>query len=68
MAAKQAFGLDILVENASTERDLETAFAAFAQWQVAALVVGSDPFFYSERVMLWPRSVRCRQSIMIGNM
>ena len=52
MAAKQAFGLDIVVENASTERDLETAFAAFAQRQVAALVVGSDPFFYSERVLL----------------
>jgi len=52
MAAKQAFGLDIVVENASTKRDLETAFAAFAQRQVAALVVGSDPFFYSERVLL----------------
>ena len=52
MAAKQAFGLDIVVENASTERDLKTAFAAFAQRQVAALVVGSDPFFYSERVLL----------------
>jgi putative ABC transport system substrate-binding protein len=50
--AKQALGLDIAVQNASTERDLETAFAAFAQTGVAGLVVGSDPFFYSERALL----------------
>jgi putative tryptophan/tyrosine transport system substrate-binding protein len=50
--AKQALGLEIAVQNASTERDLETAFAAFAQRRVAALVVGSDPFFYGERALL----------------
>jgi putative tryptophan/tyrosine transport system substrate-binding protein len=47
--ANQALGLEIAVHNASTERDLETAFAAFAQRRVAALVVGSDPFFYGKR-------------------
>jgi putative ABC transport system substrate-binding protein len=52
MDAKQAFGLQIMVQNASTERDLEAAFTAFAQRRVAALVVGSDPFFYSERAVL----------------
>jgi ABC-type uncharacterized transport system substrate-binding protein len=50
--AKQALGLEIAVQNASTERDLETAFAAFAQRRVAAFVVGSDPFFYGERALL----------------
>jgi putative ABC transport system substrate-binding protein len=50
--AKQALGLEIVVANASTEHDLETAFAMFAQRRVAALVVGSDPFFYSERALL----------------
>jgi hypothetical protein len=29
--AKQSLGLQIIVQNASTERDLETAFAKFAQ-------------------------------------
>jgi len=52
MDTKQAFGLQIIVQNASTERDLEAAFMAFAQRRVAALVVGSDPFFYSERAVL----------------
>jgi putative tryptophan/tyrosine transport system substrate-binding protein len=50
--AKQALGLEIVVQNASTERDLEAAFAAFAQRRVAALVVGSDPFFYGERALI----------------
>jgi putative ABC transport system substrate-binding protein len=50
--ANQALGLEIAVQNASTERDLETAFAAFAQRRVAALVVGSDPFFYGKRALL----------------
>jgi hypothetical protein len=49
MVAKQALGLEVAVQNASTERDLETAFAALVQRRVAAFVVGSDPFFYSER-------------------
>jgi len=50
--AKQALGLEIAVANASTERDLEQAFAAFAQRGVAAFVIGSDPFFYSQRARL----------------
>jgi hypothetical protein len=55
--------VNIVVENASTERDLETAFAAFAQRQVAALVVSSDPFFYSERT-----ACSGRASCVAGNL
>jgi putative ABC transport system substrate-binding protein len=51
-AANQVLGLEIAFQNASTERDLEIAFGAFAQRQVAALVVGSDPFFYGERALI----------------
>jgi putative ABC transport system substrate-binding protein len=51
-AVNQALGLEIAVQNASAERDLETALAAFAQRRIAGLVVGSDPFFYGERALI----------------
>jgi putative tryptophan/tyrosine transport system substrate-binding protein len=47
--AKKALGLDIVVQNTNVGRDLETAFAAFVQQQIAAVVVASDAFFYGER-------------------
>src|SRR5262249_43024856 len=50
--AKQALGLEIVVQNASTDRDLEIAFATFAQQRTAALVVASHPFFYGRREQL----------------
>jgi putative ABC transport system substrate-binding protein len=50
--ARQAFGLQMVVQNASTERDLETAFVTFAQERTGALVIASDPFFYERREQL----------------
>jgi putative tryptophan/tyrosine transport system substrate-binding protein len=50
--AKQAFGVQTVVQNASTDRDLEIAFATFAQQRTGALVVASDPFFYGRREQL----------------
>jgi putative ABC transport system substrate-binding protein len=50
--ARQAFGLQIVVQNASTERDLEAAFVTFAQERTGALVIASDPFFYQRREQL----------------
>jgi putative tryptophan/tyrosine transport system substrate-binding protein len=47
-AARQ-FNLKLLVLNASTEREIDTAFATIAQQQVGAVLVGTDPFFYSQR-------------------
>src|SRR5436309_8841181 len=44
--ARQVLGLQIVVQNASTDRDLEPSFATFAQQQTGALVVASDPYFY----------------------
>jgi putative ABC transport system substrate-binding protein len=44
--ATRALGLQIVVQNASRDGDLDTAFAALAQQRAGALVVPSDPFFY----------------------
>jgi putative ABC transport system substrate-binding protein len=47
--AARRFNLKLVVMNASTEREIDAAFATFAQQQVGAVVVGSDPFFVSRR-------------------
>jgi putative ABC transport system substrate-binding protein len=51
-AATQALGLQIVVQNASSERDLETAFAALVQQKVGGVVIPSDPFFFGQREQL----------------
>jgi putative tryptophan/tyrosine transport system substrate-binding protein len=43
------FNLKLVVMNASTEREIDAAFAAFAQQQVGAVIGGSDPFLVSRR-------------------
>jgi putative ABC transport system substrate-binding protein len=48
-AAARALGLGLRVENASSERDLDTAFERFVQQQVNALLVGADAFFVDRR-------------------
>ena len=47
-AARQ-LNLKLVVINASTEREIDAAFATFAQQQVGAVVIASDPFFVSRR-------------------
>jgi putative ABC transport system substrate-binding protein len=39
----------ISIHKASNEREIEVAFKTFAQQQVDALLVGSDPYFFGER-------------------
>jgi putative ABC transport system substrate-binding protein len=39
----------ISIQKASNEREIEVAFKTFAQQQVDALLVGSDPYFFGER-------------------
>jgi len=51
-AAARTLGLQIVVVNASSDRDFDTAFAALAQQRAGALIVGSDPLFYSRRQQL----------------
>ena len=47
--AVRGLNLKLVVLNASTEREIDTAFATFAQQQVGAVAVSTDPFFYSRR-------------------
>ena len=47
--AAGSLGKEILVVRASNERELDVAFTTMAQQQAGALVVASDPFFYSRR-------------------
>jgi putative tryptophan/tyrosine transport system substrate-binding protein len=43
------FNLKLVVLNASNEREIDAAFATFAQQQVGAVISGSDPFLLSRR-------------------
>jgi putative ABC transport system substrate-binding protein len=51
-AAATALGQRLLILQASTLGQLQDAFATMKQHQVRALIVSSDPFFFSERVKL----------------
>jgi len=47
--AARTLSLQLLVLNASTSREINTAFAALRQRRADALLVGSDPFLSSRR-------------------
>jgi putative tryptophan/tyrosine transport system substrate-binding protein len=51
-AAARVLGLRVYVENASSERDIDAAFASFVQERVNALFVGADAFFTDRRDQL----------------
>jgi putative ABC transport system substrate-binding protein len=44
-AAERTLGLQLIIVNARTDSDLETAFAAFLQQRVGAVLVGDSNFF-----------------------
>jgi putative ABC transport system substrate-binding protein len=52
LAAARVLGLRLLVENASSERDIDAAFASFVRQRVNALFVAGDAFFNARRDQL----------------
>ena len=48
-AAARAIGLSLIILNASTESEIDAAFATLVQQRIGALVVTGDPFFVSRR-------------------
>jgi putative tryptophan/tyrosine transport system substrate-binding protein len=57
-AAARTLGLEIRVLHASTEHDLDTAFATLEQLRASALVIGNDSFFNSRSEQLAALVVR----------
>jgi putative tryptophan/tyrosine transport system substrate-binding protein len=50
--AARALGIELLVLNAGSERNIHAAFASFVQQRVNAVVIGADPLFISRRDQL----------------
>jgi putative ABC transport system substrate-binding protein len=48
-ATARSIGLELMVLNAATERDLEIAFATVVQQRAEALIIGDDPFLIVQR-------------------
>jgi putative ABC transport system substrate-binding protein len=51
-AAARTLGLRLVVANARTDSDLETAFATISQERVGAVLVGTSPFYNQRTVQL----------------
>ena len=57
-AAAAKISVEISVVQASNSREIEAAFAVLVRDKVDALVIGTDPFFYSRRVQLTTLATR----------
>jgi putative ABC transport system substrate-binding protein len=57
-AASRTLGLQLQILHASSERDIETAFANFAQQRINAILVAGDSFFLSRRDQLIAAAAR----------
>ncbi len=55
-------GVQLVLLNASTEPEIDGAFAAFVQQKAGALLVGNDPFFGSWREKLASLAIRHKLS------
>ena len=75
-AAAQAIGQQLIVLDASSDRDIETAFATFVQRGAGALLVGSGAFMNSHRERIvalaarhaLPASYAWREAVVAGGL
>jgi len=75
-AAAQAIGLQLVIFNVSSERDIETAFATAVQRGAGALLVGTGGFLNSERERIvaladryaLPTSYSQREGVVAGGL
>jgi putative ABC transport system substrate-binding protein len=58
MSAGSALGIEVVVVQASNSREVEAAFATLVRSLTSALLVGTDPFFFSRRVHLTTLATR----------
>jgi ABC-type uncharacterized transport system substrate-binding protein len=62
--AAQALGVKLVVLNASTEAEIDTAFAEFSRQGIAALLLGTDQFFVTCRDQIVALANRLRIATM----
>jgi putative tryptophan/tyrosine transport system substrate-binding protein len=62
--AAQALGMKLIILNASTEAEIDTAFAEFSRQRITALLVGADSFFLSRRDQIVALANRLRIATM----
>jgi putative tryptophan/tyrosine transport system substrate-binding protein len=75
-AAARALGLELHIVNASTEHDIDMAYATIVQRRAGALLVGNDPFFTDRRDQLVALAARhalpaiysLRESVVAGGL
>jgi putative ABC transport system substrate-binding protein len=75
-AAALALGLRLLIQSASSERDIDVAFESLVQQRVKAVVIGADGFFYARRdQFVWlaarhamPASYHLREFVAAGGL
>ena len=66
MAAAETLGLKILVFEASTDRELLSAFESMDQQHLAALIVSNDAFFAARSDLIAPLAARHAIPVMSG--
>jgi putative tryptophan/tyrosine transport system substrate-binding protein len=62
--AAQALGVKLIILNASTEAEIDTAFAEFSRQGIPALLVGTDVFFLTRRDQIVALANRMRIASM----
>jgi putative tryptophan/tyrosine transport system substrate-binding protein len=62
--AAHALGVKLIVLNATTEAEIDTAFTKLSQQQIDALLVGGDPFFLTRRDQIVALANRSRIATM----